>query len=80
MTDNEQSFIDAAIEWDCATHRYNVAAQAASRGFTRGHLMGVDDYVALCKARENVARVMNSASIEFDKAKKRVTDPFVHLE
>lgn len=75
MTPDEQSFIDSAIQYDIAMYHYGLAAQAVSKGFTRGHLMGANDYVALCKARGNVARVMNSASIEFDKARKLVTDP-----
>lgn len=70
MTPNEQSFIDAAILRDQAIHQYNRAASAA---------LGVRSdsgiRVAALKARNDAAKVASDASIEFDKARKRVTAP-----
>ncbi len=69
MTDNEQSFIDSAILRDRAIHRYNLAAS---------HALGVrGDRAEALKARNDAAKVARGASIEFDKARKRVTDPHI---
>ncbi len=69
MTPDEQSFIDAAVAKACATNCYHCAARKALSAGTHDH--------AAIQTRTTAARVMNTAAIEFDKAYKRVTDPFL---
>lgn len=70
MTPDERSFIDAAVTKACATNCYHGAARGALS------VAEVDKSVAV-QIRNDAARVMNTAAIEFDKAYKRVTDPFL---
>ncbi len=68
MTPNEQAFIDAAIEWDCARHRYHLAGTALLK------VAEIDKPVA-AEILNDAARAADKASVVFHQAKKRVTDP-----
>lgn len=73
MTPDEQSFIDAAIKRDIATHRWHQAALAIR------YAAEIDKPTAL-KIRQEASEAQIAAQTELDKAQKRVTDPFVHPE
>ncbi len=66
MTPDEREFIDATILKDIALHHYYRAVAEVTT-----------DNAASLWTRQRTAKAMHAACLEFDKARRRITDPHI---